>query len=791
MYERKRRIEQSRRPIRLPFIPEKRMDAAGRIQQTVWLYGATAYGKTSFIRNYFRNSEYYYFEGGSVTAERLQPLLETTFTTVVIDDMQNVKEEAVNTLIEKLALKKDLWLILSGRIKISPRFIPVHLRKIFMIISEEDLSFSEKEIRLYLNQWHIFAGERKVHKIMKLTRGCPIGVKLIVMELASGKQLTEETIQYINKMFCDYVEDHVYSDWEPEFFQFFMELSIVEEFDCSLAEMITGNRDTLSLVHRALEIGNFLEKNGERYRFRAMALHSMRNTLIHHTTAEQRKNLYYNAGLAYERRGDYPKALKMYEKCDNNERICDILVANAHKNPESGHYFELRKYYLSLPEEYIERRAELMAGMSMLQSMLMNPEESEAWYQKLKNYSALQSGRKQKEAAKWIMYLDIALPHRGTGNLAEIFKNTWQIMHQAGSCLPDFSVTSNLPSLMNGGKDFCEWSKRDTVLATRIGKMVETVLGRYGKGLVSLALAESAFEKGDDSGQVVALANRGSMQAEAGGKFELCFVALALLTRVRLFRGRAEEAQRMMEDFQGVALQNNGERMIPNIQAMQCRFALYWEDWSVIDKWMRETGNLTGPFNSMERYRYLTYARVLIAQGKNDDAMDILQRVHYYAQVIQRTFIQMETELLIAIITDRCGQTGWQKNFQKMLSQAEAYHFIRIISREGAAVLPLLEAEQWVVKDRDYFQRVLSETKTMALTYPSYLKVQSNEKNKYSLRALQILKLQAEGFSNVQIGEKLGIKESTVKYHSKNTYQKLGVTNRAAAVSEAEKQHLI
>lgn len=44
-------------------------------------------------------------------------------------------------------------------------------------------------------------------------------------------------------------------------------------------------------------------------------------------------------------------------------------------------------------------------------------------------------------------------------------------------------MTSNLPSIMNGGKDFCEWSKRDTELALMIGKSVEFVLGKYGKVL--------------------------------------------------------------------------------------------------------------------------------------------------------------------------------------------------------------------------------------------------------------------------------------------------------------------
>lgn len=92
--------------------------------------------------------------------------------------------------------------------------------------------------------------------------------------------------------------------------------------------------------------------------------------------------------------------------------------------------------------------------------------------------------------------------------------------------IPELSVTSNLPSMMNGGKDFCEWSRRDKELAGSIGKVVEFVLGKYGKGLVPLALAESFQEKGQDDYEVMALIQKGRMQADSGGKIEQVFVAM-------------------------------------------------------------------------------------------------------------------------------------------------------------------------------------------------------------------------------------------------------------------------
>ena len=78
--------------------------------------------------------------------------------------------------------------------------------------------------------------------------------------------------------------------------------------------------------------------------------------------------------------------------------------------------------------------------------------------------------------------------------------------------------------MMNGGKDFCEWSKRDTELALTIGKSVEFVLEKYGKGLVYLALAESYLEKGKNIFEIFSKAEKGRMDAERGGMLEQVFV---------------------------------------------------------------------------------------------------------------------------------------------------------------------------------------------------------------------------------------------------------------------------
>ena len=58
-------------------------------------------------------------------------------------------------------------------------------------------------------------------------------------------------------------------------------------------------------------------------------------------------------------------------------------------------------------------------------------------------------------------------------------------------------------------------------------------------------------------------------------------------------------------------------------------------------------------------------------------------------------------------------------------------------------------------------------------------------------RESQVLRLIADGLSGPEIGERLYISSSTVKTHVKSVLEKLGVSDRAAAVAEAMRRGLI
>lgn len=439
--------------------------------------------------------------------------------------------------------------------------------------------------------------------------------------------------------------------------------------------------------------------------------------------------------------------------------------------------------------------------MSMLQSLLLNPDESERWYDRLKLYADENQGSARENAKGLLLYLDIGLPHRGSVDVLKLLKSAYTMVFNKEVRIQEWSVTSNLPSMMNGGKDFCEWSKRDRELASKVGRIVEFVLGKYGKGLVNLALAESFLEKSGDNYEVATLAAKGRMQAEAGGKIEQCFVADGILAWLHLQNGKPQEALEVLNGIEGKAEKEEGQNLLPNIYAFETRCSLYRGDRACVTGWMENAPDENVEFRIYDRFIYLTKVRVYLQSGRNEQAYSLLTKLRYYAEMMSRTYIGIECSVLMAVALQRLKNDDWKKAMCHAIDTAMEYSFTRIISREGAAVNTLINTCGWKVeKDgaddkeiaerRAYFRQLQKETESMTRYYPGYMKAGVDDVQ-LSETATAILKLQAEGLSRQKIADRLNMSEANVKYHLNQVYRKLGVTDKAGAVREASNRGLI
>ena len=70
----------------------------------------------------------------------------------------------------------------------------------------------------------------------------------------------------------------------------------------------------------------------------------------------------------------------------------------------------------------------------------------------------------------------------------------------------------------------------------------------------------------------------------------------------------------------------------------------------------------------------------------------------------------------------------------------------------------------------------------LSLPYIDLQSLSNDPMDQLTAREKELLAALANGWTNLQIGARTGISRNTVKYHLKNLYDKLGVSNRAMAV---------
>ena len=781
----------------------KKLRAARSLRQTVYIYGATGYGKTELIKQYLKSFRYRYLSCGEDTASLMalaEDIPEDTpkggkdtqnesRTVVVLDDLHLLKSAEGRSAALALAERKDVWLIMACRSPVPAWLMPSYVRDGFLVITEDDLCLGEKEVAAYMEAYKIELTEEELSSVCMKCRGNAYAVRHTALKIREGMRPGPELEQEIENAFEQYLENHVLVQWDSDLLEFLMQLSVTEEFTLPFAKTVTGNSHAVEYFERAAESGNFLFLKDGTYRLRPVLVKALRRRAEKTLGPELMKDHAYNAGLWYEMHGQIVPALAMFEKCGNKERIRELLIRNARLNPGNGYYFALRRYYLGLEEKELEDSPVLMAGMSMLYSLLMQEEESEYWYRKLKKFAASAKGGQKREALSRLAYLEIGLPHRGSAEMVEIMKKMPALLFDKGIGLPEFSVTSNCPSTMNGGKDFCHWSGNDRELAASIGKLVEKILGRYGKGLVKAALGESLYEKGEDTYDVVTLLTLARMEAESSGVPEIAFAAVGLAVRLNTLQGEIQMAKEVLSSFEKSIKEKGAVQLLPNTAALRCRLALREGDKRAVEAWMVEAPDENLEFCILERYRYLTKVRCYLSTGEYLRAQSLLEKLRYYAEKCHRTYIRMEVNLLSAITKYRMGGE-WKEEFLMAYKEAEGYHFLRIISEEGAAAQELFQAMGKIrmekeAADKYWFFRLVEETGRVAVRYPVYLKGQIAKAPDFCDVALSVLRLQAEGKSYGQIAQELSMKEATVKYHAVENYRKLGVSGKADAVLAA------
>jgi LuxR family maltose regulon positive regulatory protein len=180
---------------------------------------------------------------------------------------------------------------------------------------------------------------------------------------------------------------------------------------------------------------------------------------------------------------------------------------------------------------------------------------------------------------------------------------------------------------------------------------------------------------------------------------------------------------------------------------------------------------------------YLTLLRLLLAQGDQDAALALSERLLHRAEAANRLGRIIEILALQAL--------AWQGKkdmpqalaaLERALLLAQPEGYVRVFLDEGEPMAKLLYQAKSHRMGTGYAAELLSALgrASGATPPPAQLLIEP-----LTMRELEVLRLIEAGLSNQGIGDRLVISIPTVKRHISNIYAKLGVKSRTQAVSLA------
>lgn len=753
------------------------------------------FGKTVTAEKLIRQTgeKYRSVSGDRVPFEQL--IEDPNWKILFVDDLQMMQEEKdLQALCSLIRENPDRRFILASRGLPPGCLMAFQYTGLMSILHADVLLFDREDIRKLFQEWKVPVTDSELSGVTKESIGHPLGVVITIRHMAEGQTFGPELVAGAFREVFRYFETAIYKRFDLNIRRFLLELAPFEQFDLDMARIVSGDP-------RVGEMLDWLQRNTTMLRydetqrfhfwpqFRAFLMWEMDREY----PEEKKKTLYSRGGMYYELKEDFVHAMDCYIRGGDHSKVSELLIRSAELHPGMGHYYEMEKYYHSLPEKEILASPALMQAMSMLCAMEMDYEKSEQWYEALKQFAEqcdrMDAGGRQ--ARSRLAWLDISLPQREVSGLTDTIPAVFRLLRGKEITLPPFSVTSTLPSIMNGGKDFSDWSKKDDMLYQVLRIPVEAVLGKDGVGLADCAIAESKFEKGEDiTHRMLSLVQRAG-EIQRNGTPDIEFAVTGLLIRSQMASGRSDDAVRTMEQLRTRFAENGLDRFLPNMDAMRCRMDLYVGDLDRADDWYREKAPRDlMKLNVMKRYQYLTQAMVELAAGKNQDVLLTLSSLELYCRTCRRHLDSIHLLIIRAIACWREKDKTWKTYLDEALDIAEEYQFIRPVSGYGAAVLPLLE-ECSRDDQNKWYLRLMAAVREQAAYYPAFLQPRTAPGESLTATELQILRLICADKSNAEIGKIMDIKLPTVKTHVSHILDKLGVSRRSEAKTAAKKRWLI
>jgi LuxR family maltose regulon positive regulatory protein len=723
-------------------------------------------------------------------------------------------------------------------------------------IRDRDLRFTPEEMTAFLNSLHrLNLDAEQIGALESRTEGWAAGVQLAALSLQglSAEHAAEfiRAFSGSHHYIVDYLLEEVLSRQPDPVHEFLLQTSILERMCAPLCDASIGNpeiresalgdRPTRLPVHQypsqsileTLERSNLflvpLDEERCWYRYHHLFVDVLRGMLRSAWQPDQIAGLHGRASEWYGQNGFVAEAVHHALLAGNHARAAEIVEENAWSMVRRAELTILKEWIEALPGHSVSARPWLRIYYAWA-LFFSESEAAEAQLQAVEQHlqagdgTALPAEMQGHIAAvrAWIAYM------RGDSDRAA------QLSRQALAACPqmDPAVRSGLMAIWADGclaqNDLlgCARAFDEAVdLARSSGNIMLEVVSRTSLGSLKRAMghlreAEAIYQEALQT----ATRNKSPVAGQAYACLAHVYREWNDLASARLYAEKLIESSAMWGLVDGVAcghlylamvLQEQGDipganraiaeagqvmhhhpleiRSTPWLGATRARLWLAQGKLDDARHWAETRGlSAEGEFDLAHEVEYVTLARLLLAEGRVDEATRLLSRIQNAVESTGRHGNLVGVLVLAAVALDMRADTASALAVLERaacLGRPEGY--VRAFLDGGKPIETLLKIAitQW--KDRDLLAYARKLLTAFAGEGAPHAAGEAPQPAILSERELEVLRLMAAGRSNKEIANELVIAIGTAKRHTANIFDKLDVRNRTEAVTRARQLGLL
>ncbi len=561
------------------------------------------------------------------------------------------------------------------------------------------------------------------------------------------------------------------------------------------------------------------------YRYHRLFADLLRSRL-NRTHPNLAPTLHRRASRWYEQHGLMASAIDHALATEDLDRAADLIEQNAEETLMRGEVATFLRWVAALPDDQMRARPSLCVLHAWM--LLLSGQPLEAIESRLQDADAGDGPVTGRITA--LRALIVAFQGQ-VSRAAEMFRQALAQLDPDDRFIRDFATWILSVSILNGEGGAADHRALDEVFRTsqRTGNVMIAIMVmcnqaelclRQGQLRQAAATYRQALELATDAqgerapiaGQ--ALVGLGELyrewnDLEAATRYLTEGIQLTdrwtetgsleaylALARVRQGRGNLDGAWEAARKAQELAVKFDITQIDDlTVALFQARLSIAGGDLEAVRRWAKGrelVQYIDAPLkeesqSSIEhrllKYELLVLARLLIAEGRSDEALALLEPLLPIAERRNRPGMVIEIYLLQALALQAQGDLDRaMAPLERALSLAEPEGYARIFLDEGEPVARLLyrAVERGIAPA--YGGRLLAAFPALE---PAVRELPPEMVEALSDRELDVLRLIAEGLSNQEIAQRLVISLRTVKWHASNIYGKLGVKNRTQAVAKA------